>query len=169
VISAPPQHCAHGHIEPHLFDAEPVMPTPRFPALAASAAVCIAMLGAPPAQAQTAQKVSMASSEKAYRVDGARHIYDAYPHLIYKGKLPPLVHAIVVAEVDLDANGNVRDVKMIRVPSHAPDVVVKVRDMIRQVSPLPAPRRLGGAKYFEVWLVDKSGRFQLDTLTEGQL
>ena len=27
----------------------------------------------------------------------------------------------------------------------------------------------GGAKFTEIWLVDKSGRFQLDTLTEGQL
>lgn len=33
---------------------------------------------------------------------------------------------------------------------------------------MPAPRRMGGTRYFEVWLVDKSGRFQLDSLTEGQ-
>jgi protein TonB len=144
------------------------MSTPRVPVLAA-AAVCVALLGAPPAHAQKAQKVSMAATDKAYRVDGARHIYAAYPERIFKGKLPPLVHAIVVAEIDVDANGNVRDVKMIRVPTHAPDVVVRVREMIRQVSPLPAPRRLGGTKYFDVWLVDKSGRFQLDTLSEGQL
>jgi periplasmic protein TonB len=144
------------------------MASPRLPALAA-AAVCIALFGAPAVNAQTAQKVSMATTDKAYRVDGARHIYAAYPERIYKGKLPPLVHAIVVAEIDVDANGNVRSVNMIRVPTHAPDVTEKVRQMISQVSPLPAPRRLGGAKYFDVWLVDKSGRFQLDTLTEGQL
>ena len=35
-------------------------------------------------------------------------------------------------------------------------------------SPLPAPKRLGSTKYLDIWLVDKSGRFQLDTLTEGQ-
>jgi hypothetical protein len=44
-----------------------------------------------------------------------------------------------------------------------------VRDLIRRVSPLPAPVRLGPVKYVDTWLVDKSGRFQLDTLTEGQL
>ena len=61
--------------------------------------------------AQTAQKVSMASDAKAYRKDGARHLYATYKDQIYKGKLPPLIHAIVVAEVDLDAAGNVRGVQ----------------------------------------------------------
>ena len=32
--------------------------------------------------------------------------------------------------------------------------------MIRKVSPLPAPARLGGTKYLDIWLVDKSGRFR---------
>ena len=131
------------------------------------------LIVAPVANAQTMQKVSMKSSmagdAKAYRKDGARHIYATYANQIYKGKLPPLVHAIVVVETELDASGNVRGVNMIRVPSHAPDVTERVRKMIQQASPLPAPTRMGGTKYFEVWLVDKSGRFQLDTLTEGQL
>jgi hypothetical protein len=131
-------------------------------------ATCTA-LAAPGVSAQSMQKVSNAGDAKAYRIDGARHLYAKYADRIYKGKLPPLIHAIVVAEIDLDAAGNVRGVQMVRVPSHAPDVVVRVREMIRQASPLPAPARLGGTKYLDIWLVDKSGRFQLDTLTEGQL
>ena len=127
-----------------------------------------ALLAAPALQAQTAQKVSLATDAKAYRVDGARAIYATFPDRVYKGKLPPLIHAIVIAEIDVDANGGVRSVNMIRVPTHAPDVVVKVREMISKVS-LPAPTRMGGTKYLDIWLVDKSGRFQLDTLTEGQL
>ncbi len=135
--------------------------------IAATLATC-ALLAAPALPAATLQKVSTASNAKAYRVDGARHLYALYASQIYKGKLPPLVHAIVVVETELDAGGNVRDVKMIRVPSHAPDVTERVRKMIQQASPLPAPTRMGGTKYFDIWLVDKSGRFQLDTLTEGQ-
>jgi len=134
----------------------------------ASGLLCAAG-GAVAQNAPTLQKVSMASDAKAYRADGARHIYAAYPQQIYKGKLPPLIHAIVVAEVDLDAKGNVRGVNVIRAPSHAPDVTARVREMILQASPLPAPSRLGGTRYLDIWLVDKSGRFQLDTLTEGQL
>jgi hypothetical protein len=112
--------------------------------------------------------VSNAETPKAYKVDAARHIYAAYPDKIYKGKLPPMIHAIVVLEVDLDDGGNVRQVQTLRVPTHAPDVTRAVLDMIQHASPMPAPRRMGGAKFTEVWLVDKSGRFQLDTLTEGQ-
>ena len=115
------------------------------------------------------RKVSLATTPKAYRVDGARYLYATYADRIFKGKLPPLIHAIVVTETELDANGNVRGVQMVRVPSHAPEVVVKVREMIMAASPLPAPVRMGGTRYTDIWLVDKSGRFQLDTLTEGQL
>jgi hypothetical protein len=131
-------------------------------AFAALSGVCSAT------PAQTAHKVSMAETPRAYRMDAARAIYAAYPNRIYKGKLPPLVHAVVVLEVDVDETGKVRDVNMIRVPTHAPDVVVAVRKMIHDASPLPAPSRMGGAKFTEIWLVDKSGRFQLDALTEGQ-
>lgn len=115
------------------------------------------------------RNVSQASTEKAYRQDGARAIYAAYPDSIYKGKLPPLLYAVAVVETELDANGNVRDVRMVRAPSHAPEVTAKIRDMIRKASPLPAPARMGPTKYTDVWLFDKSGKFQLDTLTEGQL
>ena len=121
------------------------------------------------ASAQGSHKVSMATTPKAYRIDGARHLYATYPDRIFKGKLPPLMHAVVVTEVELDAVGNVRNIQMVRVPSHAPEVVVKVREMILAASPLPAPQRMGGTHYTDIWLVDKSGRFQLDTLTEGQL
>lgn len=134
--------------------------------LIAVAAATSALLATTAATA--AALASNATDAKAYRKDGARHIYTTYAKDIYKGKLPPLVHAIVVTETELDAQGNVRDVKMIRVPTHAPDVTDRVREMIRAASPLPAPTRMGGTRYFEVWLVDKSGRFQLDTLTEGQ-
>lgn len=137
--------------------------------LALAALLTAGVLLAQPAPAlAAAPDASTAADAKSYRKDGAKHIYAAYRDQIYKGKLPPLIHAIVVAEVDLDDAGNVRDVNMIRTPSHAPDVTERVRQMIRAASPLPAPKRMGGTKYLDIWLVDKSGRFQLDTLTEGQ-
>ena len=142
--------------------------TPPPPPAPAPAPVARAPAPLPPA-AVPSGRVSNATSEKAYRQDGARAIYAAYPDSIYKGKLPPLLHAIAVVETEIDSNGHVRDVRMIRAPSHAPEVTARVREMIRKASPLPAPARLGTVKYTETWLVDKSGKFQLDTLTEGQL
>lgn len=120
-------------------------------------------------QAPVGRRVSQATSEKAYRVDGARAIYTAYPDSVYQGKLPPMLYAIAVVETEVDANGNVRAVRMLRAPDHAPEVTVRVREMIQKASPLPAPARIGTVRYVDTWLMDKSGKFQLDTLTEGQL
>ena len=115
------------------------------------------------------QKVSMASTTREYRLDVARHIYAAYPKRIFHGRLPPLIHAVVVLETTVDAQGVPRDVTVVRGPSHAPDVTAAVREMTFRVGPLPAPSRLGGqVRYTEIWLVHKDGRFQLDALTEGQ-
>jgi periplasmic protein TonB len=120
------------------------------------------------AQVSAAAQASTAETEKAYRRDAARHIYAAYPDKIYKGKLPPMVHAIVMLEMDVDAKGQLKNINLIRTPTHAPEVTNSVLEMIRRASPMPAPKRMGGAKFTEIWLVDKSGRFQLDALTQGQ-
>jgi outer membrane biosynthesis protein TonB len=137
-----------------------------------SLAAAVVQAQSPPAagRAQTAAaaQVSTAETEKAYRRDAARHIYAAYPDKIYKGKLPPMVHAIVMLEMDVDAKGQLKNINLIRTPTHAPEVTDSVLDMIRRASPMPAPKRMGGAKFTEIWLVDKSGRFQLDALTQGQ-
>jgi TonB family protein len=115
------------------------------------------------------QKVSMARSAKEYRMDAARHVYAAYAPRIYKGRLPPLIHGVVVVETTVDAAGRTRNVTLIRGPKHAPDVSAAVVEMIRRASPLPAPSRMtGGTRFIEVWLVHKNGRFQLHALTEGQ-
>ena len=116
-----------------------------------------------------AHKVSTAGDAKAYRVDAARHIYASYPSRIYKGRLPPLIHGVVVVETTVDESGHPRDVKLVRGPSHAPDVSAAVIEMIRRAGPLPTPSRFaGGLRFTEIWLVHKDGRFQLDALTEGQ-
>ena len=116
------------------------------------------------------QKVSAALTAREYKLDVARHFYEAYAARIFKGRLPPLIHGVVVIETTVDASGQPRDVKVVRGPSHAPDVTAAVVEMIKRASPLPAPSRFAasGLKFTEVWLVHKDGRFQLDSLTEGQ-
>jgi len=132
------------------------------------AGILLAALAAP-AGAQTMEKVSLASSAQAYRSDAARHVYKTYASQIYKGMLPPLVHAIVVIETEVDKAGNVRDVRVVRSPSHAPDVTKRVIAMVHKASPFPEPRKLGATKFLETWMVDRGGQFQIHTLTEGQL
>lgn len=114
------------------------------------------------------QKVSTAADPRAYRVDAARHFYDEYRSRIFKGRLPPLIHAVVVVETTVDETGRAAHVQLVRGPSHAPDVSAAVIEAIRRAQ-LPKPTRLAGNfKFTEIWLVTKDGRFQLDALTEGQ-
>ncbi len=82
--------------------------------------------------------------------------------------MPPLLQAVGVLQVHLDGNGQVRKLDWMRAPSHVPAVVAEIERTVRAAAPYPAPKRLGRVVYTDVWLWDKSGRFQLDTLTEGQ-
>lgn len=152
------------------------MNTSHHPLLAALlVSICLA---APAVQAQSKfkstpdvagafKRPSQAESALEYRNDGARHIYAAYAKQIHKGKMPPLLYGIAIIETDIDATGAVQNVRVVRQPAAA-EVAPWAVEMIKKASPFPAPAKLGQVKYTEIWLVDKSGRFQLDTLTEGQ-
>lgn len=111
---------------------------------------------------------SNATTALAYRKDGAKHLYARNPERIYKGTLPPMLYAIGVLQVNIDTQGRVTRLHWMRAPSHAPEVVAEIERTVRAAAPFPAPLGLGKVTYTDTWLWDKSGQFQLDTLTEGQ-
>ena len=156
--------------------------------LLASAMAALAACKSPPPQAPTAQdskmpsrdtaagpaatpapKASAAATPRDYRKDAASHLYSHNQHRIHKGKLPPMLYAIGVLEVDIDRQGRVARLHWTRAPRHAPEVVAEIERTVRAAAPYPTPSRLGKVTYTDTWLWDKSGNFQLDTLTEGQL
>jgi protein TonB len=155
-------------------------------AVAALLAACGSPPSAPPAPAAPAPVVrapvepksasqvelygpaSVAASAKAYRKDAASHIYAMNSNRIYKGRMPPLLYAVGVLQVDIDQRGQVQNVSWMRAPRHAPEVMAEIEKMVRAGAPYPAPTKLGHVTYTDTWLWHKSGRFQLDTLTEGQ-
>ena len=114
-------------------------------------------------------KASAATDSKAFRVDAARHIYACYPMRVFRGKLPPMLFGVMMAEIELDPAGNVVDVTTVRKPA-ADEVGPWVTAMIKRASPFPAPTQVGAGnvRFIELFLVDKSGLFQTDSLTEGQ-
>ena len=112
---------------------------------------------------------SAATTPRAYRKDAATHLYGRNPQRIFQGKLPPQLYAIGVLEVDIDRTGRVTRLHWMRAPRHAPEVVAEIERTVRAAAPFPVPARLGKVTYTDTWLWDKSGHFQLDTLTEGQL
>ena len=157
----------------------PAPPTPEPPPLPAPApAVTPTPIPVPPTTARppatvtppfASSNVSNAITPLAYRRDAASHLYAANTDRIYKGMLQPQLYAIGVLDIDIDRSGQVTAINWRRAPSHAPEVMAEIVRTVRAAAPFPAPVRMGKVTYTEIWLWDKSGKFQLDTLTEGQL
>ncbi|WP_372824677.1 hypothetical protein [Polaromonas sp.] len=111
---------------------------------------------------------SAAPTARAYRESGATHLYGLNADRIYKGRMPPLLYAVGVINVEINQVGIVTRLDWMRAPRHAPEVVAEIERTIKAASPFPAPVRIGKVVYTDTWLWHKSGKFQLDTLTEGQ-
>ena len=112
--------------------------------------------------------LTVAPAPRAYRQYGAKHLYGLNSERIYRGRMPPMLHAVAVLNVELDSQGNVTGLDWMRAPRHAPEVMREIERTVRQASPFPAPVRMGRVVYTDTWLWHASGKFQLDTLTEGQ-
>ena len=121
----------------------------------------------PPVAAPT--YVSNAITPRDYRRDAASHLYERNMQRVYRGKMPPLLYAVGVLQVEVDDQGHVTSTHWMRAPNHAPEVMAEIERTVRLAEPYPAPIRMGRVTYTDTWLWHKSGLFQLDTLTEGQL
>ncbi len=110
-----------------------------------------------------------APASPTYRREAASHLYRKYPDRIYRGQMPPMLYAIGVLEAEIHQGGRVGSTRWLRGPSHAPEVMVEIERLVRAAAPFPSPPGFGRVQYVDTWLWDRSGRFQLDTLTEGQL
>lgn len=148
-------------------------PLPPAPVASATPPPVSATVTAPTAAAAAAAPIatsrsSNASTPRAYRQDAASHLYGINRDRIYKGRMPPLLYAIGVLNVNLDSNGQVRSLDWMRRPKHAPEVIAEIERTVRAAAPYPAPARMGRVTYTDTWLWHVSGKFQLDTLTEGQ-
>ena len=122
-----------------------------------------------PSEPAPLSTVSQAANPRDYRRDAAGHLYGKNKDRIYKGKMPPLLYAIGVLQVEVDGRGRVTSTSWMRAPKHAPEVIAEIEKIVRIAAPYPAPMRLGRVTYTDTWLWHKSGLFQLDTLTEGQM
>ena len=111
---------------------------------------------------------SNARNPHEYRVDAAKHLYKLNGERIFKGRLPPMLYAVGVLDVEVDKQGQVTRTYWVRAPNHAPEVMKEIEKTVRLAAPYPVPAHMSKVVYSDVWLWHKSGRFQLDTLTEGQ-
>ena len=147
---------------------QPLTPVAPPPAPLAVKPKPLAVEHAPLTVEPAPRAVSTATTRQAYRQYGAKHLYGLNSERIYRGRMPPMLQAVAVLNVELDSQGNVTGLDWMRAPRHAPEVMREIERTVRQASPFPAPVRMGRVVYTDTWLWHASGKFQLDTLTEGQ-
>lgn len=102
-----------------------------------------------------------------YRLKAARRLVAANPERVYDGRVPDVLLAIPVIEIELNADGSVRRLTVTRYPGQAEDTVALAMTAIRRAAPfgdvshLPRPW-----KFNEVFLFNDDRRFKPRTLDD---
>ena len=107
-------------------------------------------------------------NEKAYRKDAGRHLYSACSSQVMYGVLPPLLYAVMVTETLVDATVKVLNVRVRRAAGRSTGGHALGGGHAEARSALAAASAHGQGGIHRIWLVDRSGRLQVDSLTEGQ-
>ena len=100
-----------------------------------------------------------------YRMQAARRLVAANPGGTYMGVPPEPLLAIPVLEVELNGDGSVRHITVLRRPSQATDTVKLAIDAVHRAAPFGDVSRLPRPwKFAEVFLFNDDRRFKPRTL-----
>jgi hypothetical protein len=106
-----------------------------------------------------------AADWEAFRLQAARRIVAASPHAVYDGPVPDPLLAIPVLEVELERDGSVRHIRVLRQPTQARDTVQLAIAAVRRAAPFgPVTQLPKPWKFAEVFLFDDHRRFKPRTL-----
>ena len=101
------------------------------------------------------------------RKQAARRLVAAHPEHSYMGKPPQILLAVPVLEVELNADGSVKQVKVLRQPSQAKDTTQLAVDAIHRAAPYGDVSKLPKPWTFvESFLFDDNRKFKPRTLDE---
>jgi len=123
----------------------------------------------PPTTLPATPPITAVHTPAEYRRLAARHVYEQHASRLYSGPMPPLLQAVGVLDIEIGAQGEVRGLKWLRAPTHVPEVMRQIEQLVHRAAPYPAPLNLRSVTYTDTWLWHHSGRFQLHTLSEGQM
>ena len=111
------------------------------------------MVLVPPAQA--------ARNWDEFKLQAARRLVQSNPDGTYLSSAPDNLLAIPVLEVELNADGSVRRVQVLRHPKQATDTTQMAIDAVHRAAPYGAMGRLPLPwKWVEVFLFDDDRRFK---------
>jgi protein TonB len=105
-----------------------------------------------------------------YKTQVAQHVVQHNPGHTFEGRLPPMLPAIVVLEITVDANGQLTKVEVQR--SRDPGASQVALAAVRRSTPLPRPQQLalatGKLTFSETFLFADRDRYQLRSLAGPQ-
>lgn len=108
--------------------------------------------------------MAVARNWDEFKLLAARRLVQANP-ATYIGKPPEPLLAIPVLEVELNRDGTVRRIDVLRRPGQAPDTVQLAIDAVHRAAPFSDVSRLPRPwKFSEVFLFDDNRRFKPRTL-----
>ncbi|MFT3821887.1 MAG: hypothetical protein QM750_30440 [Rubrivivax sp.] len=151
-----------------------VVPVPvPVPAPAPAPAPSVAAPAAPAASATAVRRALPLAPPQAarnwdeFRLQAARRLVQAHPDGSYTGVVVEPLLAIPVLEVELNADGSVRRVQVLRHPRQARETTQLAIDAVQRAAPYGAMARLPRPwKWTEVFLFDEQRRFKPRTLDE---
>ncbi|MGZ8259804.1 MAG: hypothetical protein ACXWUL_04555 [Caldimonas sp.] len=99
------------------------------------------------------------------RQQAAERIVAANPDLTYGGRVPEPLLAIPVLEIELNGDGSIRRIEVLREPRQAKDTLKIAADAVRRAAPFGDVSRLPRPwKFVETFLFDESRKFKPRTL-----
>lgn len=125
----------------------------------------------PQPAAGTPLRESQASHLDAYKNDVAQHILAGNADAIFSGPLPPMLPAIVVVNISIDADGRLSKAVVQR--SRNAEASRVALTSLKRVAPFPKPAQLLRAgnkvlEFSETFLFNHEYKFQLRTLAGPQ-
>ncbi len=144
-------------------------PRPAAPVPAPAAAVIQPPTPATAPAAQPPVAQAPARNWEEYKVRAARRIMQTSSGETFSGPIPERLQSIPVVQVELNRDGSVRNVTVLRVPKFSPQTLQMATAAIRRAGPfepvghLPRPWQ-----YAETFLYNDDLKFQIRSLAEAQ-
>lgn len=112
-------------------------------------------------------KSSAVRSMAEMRRQAARRIVAANPNGTYVGTVPDILLAIPVLEIELNADGSIRRIEVLRKPGQAPETLQMAIDAVRRAAPFGDVSRAPKPwKFAETFLFNNERKFKPRTLDE---
>jgi hypothetical protein len=136
------------------------------PSTKPSAAPATAVAAAPPGEARRPLGVPKPGRNwLEVRQQAAERLVAANPDITYLGRVPDQLLAIPVLEVELNGDGSVRRIEILREPREAKDTLKIAVDAVRRAAPFGDVSRLPRPwKFTETFLFDDARKFKPRTL-----